>query len=253
MVECHEGFGFDDFDPFTMFEDFFSGFGRRRGKTRAAGGGFGGFGFDFGIGFDDDDDDDFFGGGFGSISKHLKHGFGFDDDDDFGFGKGFGGGFDSGFGGKGTSTSVKRTTQIINGKKITKTETTTIDSQGNKKTVIKEEIGDGQVREYLLGNDGGNSYKNRKQIGTGGHGYNKRGYDNMEEMNHKEERKNKGYVYNKHGNDNVKEVHFANDRNNYKNKGYGGYNRQVNSNIGNSNNDNKFEKKYYVKKKYTFK
>ena len=30
-------------------------------------------------------------------------------------------------------------------------------------------------------------------------------------------------------------------------KGYGGYNRQVSSNIGNPNNENRFEKKYYVK------
>ena len=131
-----EGFGgFDDFDPFAMFESFF---GRSRGKH-------GGFGFGF-----DDDDDDFFGkGGFGmgGMGNHFggfKMGF---DDDDFGFGGDFGG-----FGGKGTS--IKKTTQIINGKKITKTETTTIDSNGNKKTVVKEETGDGQVREYLLGEDG---------------------------------------------------------------------------------------------------
>ena len=128
-----EGFaGFDDFDPFAMFESFFG-----RGKH----GGFGNFGF----GFDDDDDDDFFGkGGFGGMGKNFggfKMGF---DDDDFGFGGGFGG----------SGTSVRKTTQIINGKKITKTETTTIDSQGNKKTVVREETGDGKVTEYLLGENG---------------------------------------------------------------------------------------------------
>ena len=54
----------------------------------------------------------------------------------------------------GQGTSVKTTTQIINGKKVTKTETTTIDSNGNKKTVIREEGSDGKVKEYLLGEDG---------------------------------------------------------------------------------------------------
>jgi hypothetical protein len=50
--------------------------------------------------------------------------------------------------------SVKSYTQIINGKKVTKTETTTIDSNGNKKTVVREETGDGKVTEYLLGENG---------------------------------------------------------------------------------------------------
>ena len=143
-----EGFGdFDDFDPFAMFESFF---GNSHGKH----GGFGNFGFGF-----DDDDDDFFGRGFGKgfgMGKgfgDFKMGF---DEDDFGFGGNFGGG---------VGQSVKKTTQIINGKKITKTETTTIDSNGNKKTVIKEETGDGQVREYLLGEDGQKVENKRKRIG----------------------------------------------------------------------------------------
>ena len=132
---------FDNFDPFAMFERFF---GHRKH------GGFGNFGFE---GFGDDDDDDIFKNAFSS--KH-KFGFGFDDDD-FGFGGDFGGGF-------GKGTSVKKTTQIINGKRITKTETTTIDSNGNKKTVVKEETGDGQVREYLLGEGGEKLDINTKQI-----------------------------------------------------------------------------------------
>ena len=143
-----EGFGdFDDFDPFAMFENFF---GSRHGKH----GGFGNFGFVF-----DDDDDDFFGEGFG---KDFGMGKGFGgfkmgfDDDDFGMGGNFGSGF---------GQSVKKTTQIINGKKITKTETTTIDSNGNKKTVVKEETGDGQVKEYLLGEDGQKIENKRKRIG----------------------------------------------------------------------------------------
>ena len=147
-----EGFGgFDDFDPFAMFENFFKGHG-----------GFGKFGF----GFDDDDDD---WGGFG-MGKNFGKGFkmGFDDDDDFGFGGDFGSGFGGGFG---QGKSVKKTTQILNGKKITRTETTTVDSNGNKKTVVKEETGDGQVKEYLLGEDGQKIDVNRKQIeGDSGYG-----------------------------------------------------------------------------------
>ena len=123
---------FDNFDPFEMFNSFFG---------RSNHGGFGNFGFGF-----DDDDDDFFGKDFGMGKKFGGFKMGFDDDD-FGFGGDFGGGF-------GQGTSVKKTTQIINGKKITKTETTTVDSDGNKKTVVKEETGDGQVREYLLGPNG---------------------------------------------------------------------------------------------------
>ena len=140
--------GFDDFDPFAMFESFF---GRSRGKH----GGFGNFGH---FGFDDDDDD-FFGKGFGMNHNFGGFKMGFDDDDDFGFGGSNFGGF-----GQGGSTTVKKTTQIINGKKITKTETTTVDSNGNKKTVVKEETGDGKVREYLLGDDG--QKQDRKKIGN---------------------------------------------------------------------------------------
>ena len=123
---------FDDFDPFAMFDNFF---GTKRGKH----GGFGNFNFGF-----DDDDEDFFGEGFG-----MGKGFGFKDED-FDFKDNFGGDF----GGMGQGKSVKKTTQIINGKKITKTETTTYDANGNKQTVIKEETSDGKVKEYLLGDDG---------------------------------------------------------------------------------------------------
>lgn len=137
---------FDNFDPFAMFESFF---GPRHGKH----GGFGNFGFGF-----DDDEDDFFGGGFGM--KGMGKGFGFGDED-FGFDKDFGG-----MGG-GMGTSVKKTTQIINGKKITKTETTTVDSDGNKKTVVKEETGDGRVREYLLGENGEKIDTNLQKLGSG--------------------------------------------------------------------------------------
>lgn len=138
-----EGFeDFANFDPFAMFESFFGG---KHGKH----GGFGNFGFGF-----DDDDDDFF-GGFGMGKGFGMGGF---KDEDFGFG--------GGFGGMGQGTSVKKTTQIINGKKITKTETTTYDSKGNKKTVVKEETGDGKVREYLLGNNGEKIDTNLQKLGS---------------------------------------------------------------------------------------
>jgi len=113
------GFG-EDFDPMEIFKSFFKKHGKG-GKD------------EFGFGFDDDFFGDDFGmGGFGNFEKM-----------DF-----------NNFGGFGQGTSVKTTTQIINGKKVTKTETTTIDSQGNKKTVVREENSDGQVKEYLLGENG---------------------------------------------------------------------------------------------------
>ena len=155
-----EGFGdFDNFDPFAMFESFF---GPRHGKH----GGFGNFGFGF-----DDGDDDFFGDNFG-----FGKGFGFKDDD-FGFGNDF----------DGMGTSVKKTTQIINGKKITKTETTTVDENGNKKTVVKEETGDGKVREYLLGQNGEKIDTNLKKLGSndmGGNYYDEEDNYNNEEHHH---------------------------------------------------------------------
>ena len=161
---------FDNLDPFAMFESFF-------GKVHGKHGGFGNFGFGF-----DDGDDDFFGGGLG-----FGKGFGFKDDD-WGFGNDFGG----------AGTSVKKTTQIINGKKITKTETTTVDSNGNKKTVVKEETGDGKVREYLLGENGEKIDTNLKKLGSDNIGgnyndnfndyddndYNDYGFNDDEEAHH---------------------------------------------------------------------
>ena len=111
-------FGFDEnFDPFKVFQSFFDKHG---GKGKDP----------FSFGFDDDDffKDDF--GGFGNFGN---------------FGD---------FGGMGQGKSVKSYTTIINGKKVTKTETTTVDSKGNKKTVVREETGDGKVTEYLLGENG---------------------------------------------------------------------------------------------------
>ena len=141
----------------------------------------------FGFGFDDDDDDDFFGKGFGIKNNFDGFKMGFDDDD-FGFG--------GDFGGFGQGTSVKKTTQIINGKKITKTETTTIDSNGNKKTVVKEETGDGKVREYLLGDDGQKYDNNRKRIGyekeSGSHHHHH--HDNDDEGNNYKKTTKKKYI-----------------------------------------------------------
>ena len=139
---------FENFDPFSMFKSFFS---------HERHGGFGDFGFD------DDEDDDFFGNHFRK-DFGKPHNFGFKmgfDDDDFGFGDDFGKGFGGGFG---QGKSIKTTTQIINGKKITKTETTTYDQNGKKQTVVKEETGDGKVKEYLLGEDGKKIDMNRKQL-----------------------------------------------------------------------------------------
>ena len=155
---------FDNFDPFAMFDSFF---GTKKGKH----GGFGNFGFGF-----DEEEDDFFGGGFG-----MGHGFGGFKDSDFEFKESFGGDF--GGMGMGQGKSVKKTTQIINGKKITKTETTTYDSNGNKKTVIKEETGDGKVKEYLLGDNGQKIDMNLKKLESDDMGCN-HGHNQHNESHH---------------------------------------------------------------------
>ena len=100
----------------------------------------------------------FFGG-----KNPFKNDF-FDDDDDFGSFGGFGGfsgfkgmgGMDFNFssmmgGGSFQGTSTSTTTQIINGKKITKTVTTTVDKNGKKTQKVREEA-DGHVKEYLIEN-----------------------------------------------------------------------------------------------------
>lgn len=59
--------------------------------------------------------------------------------DDFGgFGGGFGDDFFSGMGGSGGGTSIKTSTVIKNGQRVTKTEKTYFDSAGNKKTEVTQ-------------------------------------------------------------------------------------------------------------------
>lgn len=89
----------------------------------------------------------------------------FEDDDFFkGFGSSnFGGGshftsFSSSSFGGGSGTSIKKSTVIINGKKVTKTEKTYTDSNGNRKTEVIEETGDGNVTKKMI--DGGKSGNN---------------------------------------------------------------------------------------------
>ena len=240
-----QNFDFDDIDPFKMFESFFSGFGKHRNKNH----------FGFGFGFDDDDEDFFGDFGFGKHFSH--HGFGFDDDfENFGF---------DDFGGS-QGTSVKKTTQIINGKKITKTETTTIDSQGNKKTVVKEER-DGNVREYLLGGDDGYK-KERKKLGNyyENDRNNDYGHNKYEDEREDYDRRNKGYGYSKkedkkifnYGNDKNKGYNkhrnYGNDKDNDMDNNFGndrgyGYSKYVSSNIGGDRHGN-HPRKFFIKKKY---
>ena len=134
----HFDFDFDNFDPFEHFRDFFhSGFGDMDGF----------------------DDDDF---GFGHKKKGNKKG----GHDPFGFG-GFGGfgGFDDDFGNFGdfgsgnTGTYTKTTTTIINGKKVTKTETVTVDKDGNKKVITSSSEGNVNSNKRL---DDGKKKKNKK-------------------------------------------------------------------------------------------
>ena len=183
---------FFNFDPFAMFESFF---GKRHGLFR----------------FDDDDEeeeeDDFFskkfgiGKGFGFSDKI----FGFKNDLNMGIGEG---------------KSVKKTTQIINGKKIIKTETTTCDSKGNKKTVIKEETGDGKVREYLIGEDGQKIDMNLKQLKSGEQEDNKeyshnneKNEEEEEEDNNEEDEENQGRHHHHHHGHHGRHNHHHEDNN----------------------------------------
>ncbi len=81
-----------------------------------------------------------FGGGFFNKGGFMNDPF-FDDieeDFKFGFGSNFMGG---GFGGnRGASKSVSSSTIIKNGKKVTVTKTTTIDSNGNQHTEVHESV-----------------------------------------------------------------------------------------------------------------
>ena len=108
---------------------------KKGGFSSTSGRGFGNYDFDF---HDDDHTfdfynkmfNDFFKGGFGDFSSFDK--------DDF-----FGSDFSSDF--KGNSTSTRTVTTIINGKKVTKTEKTYIDSNGQKVTEVTETTGDGKT------------------------------------------------------------------------------------------------------------
>ena len=64
-----------------------------------------------------------------------------------------------------------------------------VDSNGNKKTVVREETGDGQVREYLLGEGGKKIDMNVKQIARGSD-------DNEGSHHHHQQHGNNGH----HGN-----------------------------------------------------
>lgn len=59
----------------------------------------------------------------------------------------------------GGGTSVKKSTVVQNGKRVTRTERTTIDAQGRKQTEVTEQTDDGrgniQEKTYML--EGGNS------------------------------------------------------------------------------------------------
>lgn len=127
-----------------------------------------GINFDFSSGFDGEDPFEMFSSFFGGKNPFKDDFFG--DDDDFGSFGGFKGMGDMGFnfssmmGGNGSfqGTSTSTTTQIINGKKVTKTVTTTVDENGKKTQKVREEA-DGKVKEYLI--EGDEKKEKPKQIG----------------------------------------------------------------------------------------
>ena len=173
-------FDFEGFDPREIFNNFFKDFGGF-GSGKDKHGFFGSFGFD-------DDDDDFFKGGFGDLG-------GFDDFESHMM--------SSGFGGKGQSKSIKKSTSIINGKKVTRTETTIIDANGNRRVEVEEEV-DGKKTKMIKSGGNDESVKQLKSdkeskgdfyddndFGFGG------GFGDHGHMHHKDKVKSKGNVKNK--------------------------------------------------------
>ena len=156
-------------EKFKAISEAYSVLGNKE-KRREYDGFCSGINFDFSSGFDGEDPFEMFSAFFGGKNPFKSDIF--DDDDDFGSFGGFGGfkgmggkdfNFSSMMGGgsfQGTSTST--TTQIINGKKITKTVTTTIDKNGKKTQKVREEA-DGHVKEYLI--EGDEKKEKPKQIG----------------------------------------------------------------------------------------
>lgn len=162
-----QGFDFKDFD----FN--FGGFGNRSGFSfNDADNVFKHFFEDFGF---DDDNDGFFSGFGGGNKKKSKSndpfssmfggdfmGGGFGNGDDFGVNMGGGQSsyFSSSTMGGGPSKSVKQTTQNINGRKKTITETTIINPDGSKqvKTVVEENGNKSEKVFSIGGNEGQNNY-----------------------------------------------------------------------------------------------
>lgn len=115
-----------------------------------------GFGINFstfGFGNDDFFKDDFFGdfgnnmGGFNSSSSFSNMGNG---GGTFQSSSSFSSSSSTGRRGSGTSTSIKKTTQTVNGRRVTRTEKTTTDENGNKTVEIIEETPDGNTSQKYI-------------------------------------------------------------------------------------------------------
>lgn len=160
MGDMHDTFSFTDAskifemffggkDPFADFEDdLFGGFGKKKGFSLFGDSPFGGF------------------GGFGGLG-------GFDDDMSFG-NEGFTTSFSSSsFGGcgMGQSVSTKTSTVIKDGKRILKTEKTTVGPDGKKSVEIIEEVkdSDGNVTRTVKSLGGGSDSSQEPKAITSEH------------------------------------------------------------------------------------
>jgi curved DNA-binding protein CbpA len=156
-----QGFDFNDFDPFSMFKDFF---GQRNNFNRA------GFDDDFGdFGFKNNN---FAGFGMGNAHKQFEEIHKRFANMHKGMGRGFSGGFDddpfnddffNDFGINETmhnkedrnnnfeeeEPKTKTSTYIMDGKKIKRTEEPYYENDGTIKTLVREENEDGEVVEYF--------------------------------------------------------------------------------------------------------
>ena len=154
----------------------------------------------------------------------------FNDNNDFNFGFGE---FNNG---DGISKSVKKTTVIKDGKTVTRTETTTIDKNGNKKVEVSEKIGN----EY-----------NNNFIGNGNFGFfdfdngfdDDWGFDINRHFNNNYRKqlmseKKKKHRYNNNNNNNNNHNYYYHNNNNFDDYDYN------NNYINNNNNNNYYMNDY---------
>ncbi len=171
----------------------------------------------------------------------------FNDNNDFNFGFGE---FNNG---DGISKSVKKTTVIKDGKTVTRTETTTIDKNGNKKVEVSEKIGNEYNNNFIgNGNFGFFDFDNNFDHDWGfdinrhfNNNYRKQLMSEKKKKHHYNNNNNNNFYYDYHNNfddydynnnyinNNNNNNYYMNDYNNYEN-----YDDYYDFNNNNNNNNN---------------